>query len=75
MPEANNVTHDTTNDTTNGGSEKKLERSHRRRAPKAESRLTTNNSTEDFFPPFVDPVKELRAILVEIKSDDWQIGN
>ena len=41
-----------------------------------ESRLsTTNYSNDDGLPPFNDPVKELKNILVEIKSDDWQVAN
>jgi len=65
LPEAVNVTNDTTNDTTNGGSARKLEgRSPRRRGPKVESRLASNCSSEDIFPPFIDPAKELRGLMI-----------
>jgi hypothetical protein len=27
------------------------------------------------FPPFGDPNKELKALQIEIKSEDWQVSN
>jgi hypothetical protein len=49
----------------------------RRRGNKSlESRLsTTNYSNDDTFPPFYEPQKELKLIIEELKSDDWQISN
>ena len=36
---------------------------------------TTNYSNDDAFPPFHEPQKELKNIMAELKSDDWQISN
>ena len=41
-----------------------------------ESRLsTTNYSNDDAFPPFQDPIKQLKNMVNELKSQDWQVSN
>ena len=67
-----------TDDSSKG--KKKVEpRYLRRRTNKSiESRLsTTNYSTngDAFMKPFQDPQKQLKNIMTELKSDDWQISN